>query len=138
MIPSTSEDRVDDRLLPPMPSSVCDACWKGPFAAHFGLPCASPYDGQWYRSWPEEISYSTSKATLASRADAGCVYVWCQFVLREAGDNEFPDRWIITVRGSLEKWDDLHPNLQWVYLTINGVAAFDGFVYTTPGASQVM
>ncbi|EIW52284.1 HET-domain-containing protein [Trametes versicolor FP-101664 SS1] len=132
-LPIISGNHGDDHRLPPRPPSVCDTCWKGPFAAHFGLPCASPQDGQWYRTWPEEISYSTSKATLASRADAGCV--WCQFLLRQAGDNEFPDMWIITVRGTLEKWDDSHAHLQWIYLQINGVAIFDGFVYTAPDNS---
>ncbi|KAL1950213.1 hypothetical protein VTO73DRAFT_5336 [Trametes versicolor] len=49
-LPFFSADCVDDLPLPPTPPSVCEECWKGPFAIHFGIPCVSLRDGKWYRS----------------------------------------------------------------------------------------
>lgn len=86
-LPFASADVVENNFLPPRPSSVCDACWEGPFSMRFGLPLMSPRSGQWYRrGWPERISYQTSLAELESRSDTGCV--WCRFVLDSILDED--------------------------------------------------
>lgn len=139
-LPFFPEDGVDDLHLPPRPSSVCHACWEGPFAMHFGLPCMSPGDGRWYQRWPEEISYSITLEQMESRADSGCV--WCLLLLpasREVyydpGATGSPSL-NITVRGTAEKWRGWGQKYQRLDVEINGDRAFQGLVYTTAGAPK--
>ncbi|KAL1946199.1 hypothetical protein VTO73DRAFT_15326 [Trametes versicolor] len=63
--------RIASRKLPPKPSSVCEDCWNGPFAAQLGLLHA-PF------KWAGEggYSYSTSREQLKRSAAAGCA--WCK------------------------------------------------------------
>lgn len=134
-LPFFFANHVDGYDLPPRPPSVCQGCWEGPFAMHFGLPCVSPRDGQCYRDWPEEIRYSISLNELKSRAGRECV--WCSFVHSEgtlcAWDSP---EWIITVRGTArydENWGH-GQYYQEIALTINGMYLYRGTVYTAPGA----
>lgn len=106
---------------------------------HFGLPIVSAEDGQWYRRWPEEISYSTSLAETTSGVDAGCV--WCRLVLsglRDARSNDPSSTLDITVRGTAEKWDDWGQRYQSFEVRINGFQAVEGFVHTAPGALEYL
>lgn len=137
----SSEDRVNDLPMPPAPPSVCEGCWQGHFAKQLGLPLVSPQDGQLYRPWPEGVSYLTSKAVLQSRADAGCV--WCRLVLGVV-PNVVPhlENFIVNVVGTTEKYDELHPNLQRLFLEVvraglPGVKerVYEAFVYAAPGTS---
>lgn len=66
--------------LPPKPTSTCQACWEGPFAAHLGLfhtPVESKWEGQ-RRLYDGGFTYVTSKIQLRWRAAAGCV--WCKLL----------------------------------------------------------
>lgn len=87
--------------------SVCEDCWKGPFAMHFGIPCTSPQNGKWYlRRWPKEMAYVTTLAEVKSRADAGCV--WCRYIL-ENGQRQYgllDGKVTVTVRGARKDWGD--------------------------------
>ncbi|KAH9850122.1 heterokaryon incompatibility protein-domain-containing protein [Lenzites betulinus] len=67
--------------LPARPSSICQLCWEGPFAAHLGLFEAPVTDPalQDKDDLTGGYSYWTSWAGLESRAAAGCL--WCQFLL---------------------------------------------------------
>ncbi|KAL1950055.1 hypothetical protein VTO73DRAFT_5177 [Trametes versicolor] len=148
----------EDSLLPPRPSSVCSACWEGPFAGHLGVPLVSPVTGELYQPGPREITYSTSVAGMRLRADAGCV--WCQFVLGQAVDHHHPDEeltitlcgcdikrytdeiWIRLAQGMVSKfyhnfplWHDDVPkslySFQWITVKINGKHHINGaYVYT--------
>lgn len=107
-LPFFSEDGVENNYLPPRPSSVCAACWEGPFAMRFGLPLMSPRSGQWYRRWPEEISYVTTLGDLIARADAGCV--WCALNSHDityTSPKYYPRKARITVRGTSETHQEL-------------------------------
>lgn len=103
-LPFFLEDSVENSCLPPRPPTVCDACWEGPFAMHFGLFLVSPRSGQWYRRWPKKISYVTTWAKLETRADAGCV--WCRLVLDHVGHHRYHERFTITVRAASNTQDD--------------------------------
>ncbi len=109
---------------------------------HFGLPCVSPQDGQWYRRWPEEISYSTSLAETKSRAEAGCV--WCRLLvsslaqIEDSSPAEPSLPFEITVRGSstreyAENWTP--KNAQRIDVITNNTSIFMGLVHTTPSTS---
>ncbi|KAI0823931.1 heterokaryon incompatibility protein-domain-containing protein [Trametes gibbosa] len=67
--------------LPPRPSSICQLCWDGPFAAHLGLFQAPVIDPALEESDEPTGGYSywTSWAGLEERAAAGCS--WCQLLL---------------------------------------------------------
>ncbi len=105
----------------------------------FGLPLVSPRSEQWYRRWPEKISYLTSLVEIELRANAGCV--WCQFVLRRAaGYRHSDERLNITVCGHVEMRDDglgeMDPKYQWISMKINGQARSPSvYVYAAFGAS---
>lgn len=106
---------------------------------HFGLPCISPHDGHWYRHWPGEIQYSTSRNRLKSRADAGCV--WCRFILNlQANPLRSDQHLTITLRGAeAVRNEDSDPrrNFQWLRLEINEYRSFEGFVYTALGKPYI-
>lgn len=136
-----SADHMDDLPVPSTPPSVCEECWQGHFAKQLGLPLVSPRDGQLYRSLPGDVSYLTSKAVLQSRADAGCI--WCRLVLGVV-PNAVPhlEDFIVNVVGTTEKYDELHPNLQRLFLEVvraglPGVKerVYEAFVYAAPGTS---
>lgn len=101
------DHRLDDLPLPPAPPSVCEDCWKGPFAMHFGIPCTSPRDGKWHRRrWPKKMTYVTTLAEVRSRADAGCV--WCRYILRN-GRRQYgllDGKVTVTVRGTRKDWEE--------------------------------
>ncbi|OJT10402.1 hypothetical protein TRAPUB_13094 [Trametes pubescens] len=125
-LPFFCEDSVENSFLPPRPSTVCDACWEGPFAMHLGLPLVSPRNGQLYRRWLKEISYSTSLAKLQSRADGGCA--WCRLVLRHASayNSSYNERVTITVKGSSHTSDedsDQSQSFQKLTVHVNNPAA---------------
>lgn len=103
-LPFFLEDSVENSCLPPRPRTVCDACWEGPFAMHFGLLLVSPRNGKWYRRWPKKISYVTTWAKLETRADAGCV--WCRLVLDHVGHHRYHERFTITMRAASNTQDD--------------------------------
>lgn len=66
------------RNLPPKPSSICDACWQGPFAAYLGLfhpPLQENEKGIPVGGY----SYFISKSQMKHGIDAGCA--WCNYVL---------------------------------------------------------
>lgn len=141
-LPFFSEDYVYDTLsMPYTPSSVCKACWKGPFAKNLGL---SPKRRQWYPPWPEKNSYSTSRRKLRSRADAGCV--WCRFVLRKVREayRRFGKRLIVSLRSDAREWFNHSGWPSWrhshrpLVVDINGVYGFYRFNFfsTAPGASE--
>ncbi|EIW59715.1 HET-domain-containing protein [Trametes versicolor FP-101664 SS1] len=137
---SISEDDVENSRLLPRHLSVCEECWRGPFAMHFGLPLVSPQSGQWYRHWPEEISYSASLAELESRADTGCV--WCLFLLRMMArlgcryDPEPDDRLAIIVRGTTDTWNEDTGYSQRPYqridIEIEDYTEFEALVHAEP------
>ncbi len=138
-LPFFCEDSVENSFLPPRPSTVCDACWEGPFAVHLGLPLVSPRNGQLYRRWLKEISYSTSLAKLQSRADGGCA--WCRLVLRHASayNSSYNERVTITVKGSSHTSDeDSDQSQSFQKLTVHvSNMQYEGvhyFVYTDLGA----
>lgn len=62
--------RIASRKLPPKPSSVCEDCWNGPFAAQLGLHAPFKWSGE------GGYSYSTSRERLKRSAAAGCA--WCK------------------------------------------------------------
>ena len=140
-LPFSSESRVDDVVLPPKPSSLCESCWDGPFAMRLGIPCGPLQEGKLRRQWPRSYWYTTSAAELERRAVSGCM--WCTFLHALQAmpqDDESPSEQtnssalVITVRGSVQ----LHPNwtpenIQQIKVFINNCDAFTGFVYTTSG-----
>ncbi len=132
--PFLSEDRVDDGPFPPTPPSVCNACWEGPLPWYFGRPCVSPRDGKWDSRWPQPFSYYIPLANLQSRADAGCV--WCRLVLRAACDHKLDKRdgLIVTVRGREQK--RAGQRYRTLYVDIDQMHCFEGYVYTAPGTSR--
>lgn len=146
-LPFFSEDCVSDTLFKPyIPSSVCKACWKGPFARNLGLFCTSPRDGpsQWYPPWPKKNSYSTSRTKLRSRADAGCV--WCGFVLQmvREGYRRLGKRLIVSLRGTARQWYNYSGFPSWDHdyrtlaVDINEVYGFYNvkLLSAAPGASE--
>lgn len=52
--------------LPPKPPSLCEHCWKGPFAAQLGL------------FHPEGYSYFVWRSQVKQGASSGCL--WCNFL----------------------------------------------------------
>lgn len=137
-LPFFSEDSVENSCLPPRPSSVCEECWEGPFAIHFGIPLVSPRSKKWYRRWPEEISYSTSLTKLESRADSGCA--WCRFIYRlaqywHASHHHEAKGLTITLRGTSDQDLAQGQSLQKLIVEISpGRVRTDFFLYTDPGA----
>lgn len=144
--PFHSEDDVGNDHLPPRPSSVCEECWRGLFAMHFGLPLVLPQSGKWYRRWPEEISYSTSLAKLDLRADEGCV--WCQYLLSMVVrlgcryDPEPNESLTITVRGTTDTWNEdtgyTQRPYQRIYVEVKGYTEFEALVHADPGMSDYL
>lgn len=67
------------RKLPPKPSSACQTCWEGPFAAHLGLFDQKKPLGRAKERSLEGYAYSTSHAQLERGSSEGCV--WCGFLL---------------------------------------------------------
>lgn len=139
-LPFFSEDCVANSCLPPRPSSVCEACWEGPFAMHFGLPLMSPRNGKWYRRWPGKNTYVTTWAKLKSRADAGCV--WCRFLLRmfdSYTSRKERSTVTVTVRGTVARWrwaEGSDPSHMYQQLTVGSDRSEELVlaVYTDPGA----
>lgn len=161
-LPFFLEDTVGYSLLPPRPSTVCSACWEGPFAGHLGVPLVSPVTGELYHAGPREITYSTSVTGMRLRADAGCV--WCQFVLGQAVDHHHPDEeltitlcgcdikryaqeiqsrlaqnMVLRIRRGTAKFIITVPkslySFQWITVEINGIFHINGaYVYTGLGA----
>lgn len=79
---------VDKASLPPRPSTICQVCWEGPFAAHLGL-FAKRASTPWFTSsgrCTEGYSYSSSWAELESRAGAGCTWCGFLFAMRTGSD----------------------------------------------------
>lgn len=141
-VPLLSESSAPEgRTLPPRPASICHACWQGPFAIHFGLPCQVPdNEGQFYRQWNSSYSYSTSFLELKSRALAGCA--WCQLlfaILEELRTHnaarEPGDPLNIMVRGVLDHHSERTPEkYQTLEAAINSNhPIFAGVVHTASG-----
>lgn len=141
-IPLVAEGSASEgRALPPRPASICHACWQGPFAIHFGLPCRVPdHEGQFYRRWNSSHSYLTSFPGLKSHALAGCA--WCQLlvaILEELrtrnSAGEPADPLDITVRGVLDHHSERTPEkYQTLEVAINNNhPIFAGVVHTAPG-----
>lgn len=136
-LPFFCEDSVENSCLPPRPPSVCEECWEGPFAMHFGIPLVSLRSGKWYRRWPEEISYSTSLTKLESRADAGCA--WCRLIYRlaqywHAGHHHETTGLMITLRGTADQDSAQGQMLQKLIVEISpGRVRTDFFFYTDRG-----
>lgn len=79
---TSSSYRVNDLLLPPRPPSVCEACWKGPFAAHLGLfhPRLRTKISHVSEDYEDGgFSYLVSGWQTMQHASAGCD--WCQLLL---------------------------------------------------------
>ncbi|KAI0655260.1 heterokaryon incompatibility protein-domain-containing protein [Cubamyces menziesii] len=80
-------------LLPPRPSSICSACWKGPFAAQLGFlgePVKDHPDEHtdtiW--SWTGGYTYTVSPLALLFRATVGGCK-WCKNILSRTGANVY-------------------------------------------------
>ncbi|KAI0333454.1 HET-domain-containing protein [Cubamyces sp. BRFM 1775] len=87
--------------LPPRPSSICSACWKGPFAAQLGLlgqPVEEHPDEHtavsW--SWTGGYTYTVSLPALLFRATLGCK--WCKFLAERLGARSLKHMWRPTTR----------------------------------------
>ena len=124
----------------PRPPSLCEACWKGPFAAHLGL-LSEPLDLSGDESVRGGYAYTTSWAALESRAsapgqpDSGCQ--WCRLVLdtREEEDTSTaPLRVVVGDRGELRR-ACTPQGTQGLSIYINGRHGFAGHVYTGSGRS---
>lgn len=66
--------------LPPKPLSICEDCWKGPFAAQLGLfhtPLKIIGNDKLQHGG---YTYFVSRSKITQRASTGCA--WCNFVLR--------------------------------------------------------
>lgn len=121
--------------LPSRPSSICQACWEGPFAVHLqlfekrGLPIG--YSG--------EYSYSTSCSELQTGASTGCL--WCRFihtVVLECGDSIYPTRPDATFEVIVES-DRLVPRdcaprkMRELMVSIASELCFSGYVHAAAG-----
>ncbi len=138
-LPFFFEKSVDGCNLPPTPPTVCEGCWEGLFAMHFGLPCVSTTDGRLYRNWPRSYSYSISPTELMSRADTGCV--WCRLlVAASGGESSFvnPSRPLeIRVQGVVRNREHWSPmNGQRIDVTIDDRDVYEGVVHTVAGTSR--
>lgn len=79
---TSSPYRVGDLLLPPRPPSVCEECWKGPFAARLGLFHSRLRTKVSHASEDYEeggYSYLVSGWQTIQHASTGCD--WCQLLL---------------------------------------------------------
>lgn len=121
--------------LPSGPSSICQACWEGPFAVHLelfekrGLPIG--YSG--------EYSYSTSCSELQTGASAGCL--WCRFihtVVLECGDSNY-SAWPDATFGVIVESDRLVPRdcapreMRKIMVSIARELYFSGYVHAAAG-----
>ncbi|KAI0333428.1 HET-domain-containing protein [Cubamyces sp. BRFM 1775] len=90
---------------PPRPSSICPACWRGPFAAQLGL-LGHPLEknsqwskGAWDTSWTGGYTYTITPAALLFRAAFGCK--WCLLLVkdfRRKGASKLEENWWPTRR----------------------------------------
>lgn len=70
------------RALPPRPSGLCENCWRGPFAAHFGL-FHSPIEWKWNGKrflFVGGYTYLTSGLGRSYPAASSCA--WCKFLCK--------------------------------------------------------
>ena len=131
-------------VLPPRPSSICSACWKGAFAAHLGLlgePIEFVWDQDTHRLADDctgGYAYTISPAKLLFRAAFGCK--WCAFLvehfrnannqLERPEDRWWPTRRTLCIRiGCMEE--------EWILrIVVDGIEVeYGGYaVSTSPGA----
>ncbi len=130
--------------MPPKPITICDRCWKGPFAAHLGL-YSEPIgdrpllDDDEPGPVPGGYSYFTSWAELESGTHAGCS--WCRIISAtrsDQGADMDPDSPLRIVIGrlmlGLSGTDDMTPKgTQYLTVWVNDELYFEGYAYTTPG-----
>lgn len=130
--------------LPPRPSSVCERCWEGPFAMHFGLREKHSLGGARYIDWPSKFQYSFPLEQLISGRDRRCV--WCAFVYEQYSESiwglhrqdvvhnkivEITTEWC----HSGEQYD-ADEDLRMFRLKFDGDGIYEGLVCTAPGASK--
>lgn len=137
--PPTAEG--NKRALPPKPSTICQDCWEGPFAAYLGL-FGKPVRGIREKSRSKivgGISFTTTWDPLESRAASGCL--WCGFLIgltqprgitgaKLLGQLEF-------IVGRYKRATGLHPHspihTQEFVVACNGHEYFRGYVCTVAG-----
>ncbi|KAH9856368.1 heterokaryon incompatibility protein-domain-containing protein [Lenzites betulinus] len=129
--------------IPPCPSTVCQACWKGPFAAHLGLFNAIVRD-QWL-GVPRFIggySYLALRAEMMSQAKT-CS--WCSLLLTMCDKDE--DMLRITVGrlvdGNAEVSGSVvaHSVQQNIIILINDREVYKGYLHTSaedPAAAHIV
>ncbi|KAI0830152.1 heterokaryon incompatibility protein-domain-containing protein [Trametes gibbosa] len=130
---------------PPRPSTICQACWEGLFAAHLGLFNAIVRD-QWLGgpSFIGGYSYSTSRSKLNSRAER-CS--WCRLVLTMCDEGQSLLR--ITVGRLVDDTGEssssitshsINGGLQTLMVLINNREVYRGYLHTPaedPAAAHI-
>ncbi|KAH9849259.1 heterokaryon incompatibility protein-domain-containing protein [Lenzites betulinus] len=143
---------VKPRTNPPRPPSICQACWKGPFATQLGLfsPLITREDGDIGTSLRDldvlgGYSYSVRWAVLESRAKRGCQ--WCQFLSTHV-QSEIPELASNTQLRVVVGMDSMNlPNectpdgAQILSVYVNGIELLMGPVYADaddPAAAHIV